>query len=90
MDERTAQRAFVVTLGGNVWVNTTVAVIVGSEEEAAEKALQGARWDPSEWLSTPFFHEDPIVTSVDEETDRSELEIADQKHLLAGGDGPEG
>jgi hypothetical protein len=41
MEKDTPQGAFTVTLGGPVWVNTTVAVFADSEEEAAEKALDG-------------------------------------------------
>ena len=84
MMKDTFQRDFVVSLHGRIWFDTTVAVIADTEEEAAERALQGAHWDPSDWRNSNHFYEDPTVQWVEEDADRSELEFADQKHLLPG------
>ena len=75
------QRYYMVTVGGSVWVDTTVAVIARSEEEAARIALDGVDCDPEAWLRAPNLYGDPTVTDVREET-WDELQYADQKHLL--------
>ena len=85
MKTKAAERPFIVTLVGQIFVDTTVAVIAESGEDAAEKALRGSHWDPSRWLSYNSFEEDPIVADVSEEADWGELEYADQKHLLPTG-----
>jgi hypothetical protein len=68
-----------------VWFDTTVAVVAENEKAAAEKALKGSHWDPSRWYFPHSFEEDPVVSSVEEEMDWSELEYADQTHLLPAG-----
>ena len=70
-----------VTVVGSVWVDTTVAVMAKSEEEAARVALDGVDCDTEAWLRDPSLYDDPTVTDVSEET-WDELQYADQKHLL--------
>ena len=74
-------KPYVVTIGGKVYVDTTVAVIAESEEEAARIALRGFRDDTEAWLRDNRLCDDPVVTDVSEET-WDELQCADQKHLL--------
>ena len=74
-------QGYVVSLGGWIWADTTVAVVAKSEEDAKRKALAGAYYDSREWFQNYDFREDPWVTDVSEETP-GELEYADQKHLL--------
>ena len=75
------QTYYVVTVGGSVWVDTTVAVMARSEEEAVRLALDGVDRDTGAWLRAPNLYGDPTVTDVSEET-WDELQYADQKHLL--------
>ena len=75
------QKHYVVTVGGSVWVDTTVAVMAKSEEEAARMALDGVDCDTEEWLRDNFLYDDPVVSDVSEET-WDEIQYADQKHLL--------
>ncbi len=75
------QKYYMVTVGGSVWVDTTVAVMAKSEEEAARKALAGVDCDTEAWLRAPNLYGDPTVTDVSEET-WDEMQYADQKHLL--------
>lgn len=70
-----------MTIGGSVPVDTTVAVLAKSEEEAARKALKGVDCDTEVWLRYPHLFEGPIVDDVSEEKG-DELQYADQKHLL--------
>ena len=74
-------KPYVVTIVGSVWVDTTVAVMAKSEEEAARMALDGVDCDTEEWLRDPDLYEDPVVTDVREES-WDELQWADQTHLL--------
>ena len=75
------QKYYLVTVVGSVWVDTTVAVMANSEEQAARIALDGVDCDTERWLRHPELSEDPVVTDVSEET-WDELQYADQKHLL--------
>ena len=70
-----------VTIYGKVNVDTTVAVIAESEEEAERIALRSFRDDTEEWLREDGLCDDPVVTHVSQET-WDELQYADQKHLL--------
>ena len=74
-------KPYVVTIVGSVLVDTTVAVMAKSEEEAARMAFDGAHYDPTEWLHWGVLGTDPVVVDVSEET-WDELQYADQKHLL--------
>ena len=74
-------KPYVVTIEGTICVDTTVAVIAESEEEAERTALRGVRCETEEWLRAGFLCDDPVVTDVSEET-WDELQCADQKHLL--------
>ena len=74
-------KPYVVTIVGTICVDTTVAVIAESEEEAARRALDGALFDTTRWLHHEFLCDDPVVSDVSEET-WDELQCADQKHLL--------
>ena len=74
-------KPYVVKIVGSVWVDTTVAVMAKSEEEAARMALDGVDCNTEAWLRDPNLYEDPVVTDVCEET-WDELQYADQKHLL--------
>ncbi len=74
-------KSYVVTIVGTISVDTTVAVIAESEEEAARRALDGALGDTTRWLHNEFLCDDPEVSDVSEET-WDELQFADQKHLL--------
>ncbi len=75
------KKHYVVTVGGSVWVDTTVAIVAKSEEEAISLALDGVDCDTEKWFHTPNLWGDPTVTDVSEET-WDELQCADQKHLL--------
>ena len=70
-----------VTIAGTVPVDTTVAVMAKSEEDAARMALDRARYDPTQWLNYGFLANDPVVADVSEET-WDGLQDADQQHLL--------
>ena len=72
---------YVVTVVGTVPVDTTVAVMAKSEDEAARMALDGVHNDPTEWLNYGVLADDPVVAHVCEET-WDELWYADQQHLL--------
>ena len=72
---------YLVTVGASVWVDTTVAVMAKSEEEAARLALDGVDCDTARWLRSPNLHGDPTVADVGEQT-WDELQSADQTHLL--------
>ncbi len=74
-------KPYVVSIMGTISVDTTVAVMANSEEEAARMALDGVDGDTEAWLRDPNFYEDPVVSDVSEET-WDELQYADQKHLL--------
>ena len=74
-------KPYVVTIVGNISVDTTVAVIAESEEEAEGMALRGVRCDTEEWLRDNFLYDDPVVSDVSEET-WDDIQCADQKHLL--------
>ena len=74
-------KPYVVKIGGSVRVDTTVAVMAKSEEEAARMALDGVDCDTEAWLRDPNLYEEPVVTDISEET-WDELQYADQKHLL--------
>ena len=74
-------KPYVVTIVGKVSVDTTVAVIAESEEEAGRMALRGVRGETEEWLRDDCLYDDPVVTDISEET-WDELQYADQKHLL--------
>ena len=74
-------KPYVVTIVGTISVDTTVAVMAKSEEEAARMALDGVDCDTEEWLCDPDLYEDPVVTDVREES-WDELQWADQTHLL--------
>ena len=74
-------KPYVVTIWGKIHVDTTVAVIAESEEEAERVALHGVDCDTEAWLRDPNLYEDPVVSDVSEET-WDELQCADQKHLL--------
>ncbi len=82
MKKATKNRPFIVSFGGWIWVDTTVAVISTSAEEARKKALAGVHNDATEWLHNNSFREDPFITDVSEEADWDELTYADQKQLL--------
>ena len=58
-------KPYVVTIVGKVYVDTTVAVMAESEEEAERIALRG---DTEEWLRDDCLSGDPVVTDVSEET----------------------
>jgi len=75
-------KTYVVAIESTVCVDTTVAVIAESEEEAKRMALRGVRCDPEEWLRNNCLYGDLVVTDISEET-WDELQCADQKHLLA-------
>ena len=75
------QKCYVVTICGNVSVDTTVAVLAKSELEARRLALKGVDCDTEAWLRDPCLYEEPIVSDVSEET-WDELQYADQKHLM--------
>ena len=74
-------QGYVVSIGGWIWADTTVAVVAKSEEDAKRKALAGAHYDSWAWLHNDDFREDPWVTDVGEEVS-DELQDADQTHLL--------
>ncbi len=75
-------KPYVVTIVGTISVDTTVAVMAKSEEEAARMALDGVDCDTEAWLRDPDLYDDPVVTDIREET-WDELQYADQTHLLA-------
>ena len=74
-------KPYVVTIVGTISVDTTVAVIAKSEEEAARRALHGVQGDTTEWLHHESLVDDPVVFGVSQET-WDELQYTDQKHLL--------
>ena len=74
-------KPYVVTIVGKIPVDTTVAVIAESEEEAVKAALDGVLDDTTGWLHHDLLCEDPVVTDISEET-WDELQYADQKHLV--------
>ena len=74
-------KPYVVTIVGKISVDTTVAVIAESEEEAERMALHGALGDTTRWLHHELLCDEPVVTDVSEES-WDELQYADQKHLL--------
>ncbi len=74
-------KPYLVTIVGTISVDTTVAVIAESEEEAARRALDGVLCDTTRWLHHEHLCDDPVVTDISEET-WDELQYADQKHLL--------
>ena len=82
MKKETGDKPFVVHFGGWIWVDTTIAVIAPTAEEAQKKALAGVQCDPTEWLHESIFLEEPFITDVSEESDWEELDYADQKQLL--------
>ena len=75
------QKYYMVTIAGNVWVDTTVAVMAKSEEDAARMALDGVHCDTERWRHDSCLYENPTASDVSEET-WDELQYADQKHLL--------
>ena len=89
MKKETGDKPFIVSFGGWIWVDTTVAVIAKSVEEAQEKAAAGVAGDGEGWLHTYGFREEPVITNVEEPTDWEELNYADQRQLLPEGDLPE-
>ena len=74
-------KPYVVTIVGRISVDTTVAVIAESKEEAARRAVHGVLHDTTEWLHHESLEDDPVVFDVSEET-WDELQYANQKHLL--------
>ena len=46
-------KPYVVKIVASVWVDTTVAVMAKSEEEAARMALAGVDCDTEAWLRDP-------------------------------------
>ena len=74
-------KPYVVTISSTICVDTTVAVVAESEEEAERMALGGVRRDPEEWLRGNCLYGD-LEVDISEET-WDELQYADQKHLLA-------
>ena len=73
-------KPYVVSIHGTVYVDTTVAVVAESEEDAVTKALAGVRTDTYEWLHSGLA-DDLTVGDVSEES-WEELIFADQRHLL--------
>lgn len=72
---------YVVTITGQIFVDTTVAVIAASESEAAQRALDGVHCKTLDWYHSEVLSDDPVVSDVSLET-RDELDYADQRHLL--------
>ena len=75
------RKNYLVTVWGKIAIETTVAVMADSEEEATRIALGGVRCNTEEWLHYESLIDDPIVTDVSEET-WDEVQDADQKHLV--------
>ena len=75
-------KRYVVSVWGKIWVETTVAVIAESEEEASRLALSGLRVDTDEWVHWEGLIDEPVVTDVSFRTIEEDLEWADQKHLV--------
>ena len=75
------KKYFVVTIAGTVLVDTTVAVMAESDQEAARMALEGVHQDATRWLNWGFLADDPTVADVSEEA-WDALQCADQQHLL--------
>ena len=74
-------KAYVVTITGLISVDTTVAVMASSEEDAKQQALDGARRDTSEWCHRESLVDEPVVSDVSAE-DLDELQFADQRQLV--------
>ncbi len=75
------QEHFVVTVAGTVVVDTKVAVMAKSSEEAGRIAVEGVECDLEKWLHSSDFYEAPTVVDVSEGT-WDDLQCADQQHLL--------
>ena len=57
METGMTQKYYMVTVVGSVWVDTTVAVMANSEDEAARMAMDGVDCDTERWLRDPELYE---------------------------------
>jgi len=87
MEKEAGDKPFIVLIGGWIWVDTTVAVVAKSVEEAQEKALAEVTGDGEYWMHTYGFREDPVIVHVEEPADWGDLQLADQTHLLPVSEG---
>lgn len=76
------QKHYVVQMVGKIFVDTTVAVLATTSEDAARIALDGVHDDPEEWLHCTVFVEPPWVDEVNDVEDKPGDWWADQNHLI--------
>jgi hypothetical protein len=58
------KKPYLVTVAGTIHVDTTIAVMANSEEEAAKMALGGVDCDTKHWLCAPNICGDQTVTDI--------------------------
>ena len=74
-------KPYVVWILAKTYVETSVAVIAKSEEEATRMALRGVSADTDGWVHDNPVHDDLEVLNVSEET-WAQVHQARQTHLL--------